>query len=1320
MNKMIRSACLLLSMLGLVLSPRTGAGQCFVQRYWPMHDGDRADYHGCIGDDYAQFSQNSPGSFTLYSSIDGSTAYFQYQGSELWLTAIEDINFEAPIVLLDDRILDMGGSRTSQSFTYYEGFFIDVAATATVSKLGAVTVPAGTYQNSVNLSLRLTLSIPGVVSKTIVISWVLGPGVGAIKQGIYDSNAGFVCWDQLTDGQVDGVPVALLAATSSLTVPKFVQQPKTTLSTNNSLLVLRASASGGALDYQWFKDNLVLSDDGRIAGATTSNLTIYPVSYADAGLYSVRIANTVCSTYSTQAQISVFADVIPPKVSFQTPLSNSRISNSIVQICGHASDNVKIAQVQIWVAGQEAVIASGTTNWCADLLLQPGTNTFFAQSFDLENNPSPVASNNLIYVVSDRLLVSATGQGTLTPNYSNSVLEVGRGYSMSAVGANGHVFANWMLFTNAELCLISTNSKLDFVMQSNLTVQVFFKDVARPSLTITAPAPGARWSNSLFTVRGKAGDNAQIAQVFYRINTNDWDLAATTNSWTNWTAEVTLTPGSNTIRAYVLDAAGNSSLTNSVTFSYVLSAFLTVNINGKGTVTPNYNGQLLEIGRGYSMSATPAPGYAFTNWSGTLTTNKPALGFLMASNLAFTANFVDVQRPTVAITAPLLNQRWSNEVFTLAGKATDNTQVTQVVYRVNTEAWTEASTTNGWTNWTAEVSLTPGTNTIRAYSLDAAGNCSSTNTVAFFYVVQAPLLVDVIGKGTVNPNYNGQLLEIGRNYTMNGTPSAGYAFTNWSGSFTTNKPALTFLMASNLAFTANFVDVTRPTLAITAPLSGQRCSNELFTVSGKAGDNSQLAQVLFRLNTSDWAEASTTNGWTNWLTTVTLTPGTNTIRAYSKDMTGNCSFTNTVTCFYVVRAPLQVEISGKGTVNPNYNGQLLEIGRNYTMNATPAAGYAFRNWSGSQGTNKAALTFLMASNLAFTANFVDVTRPTVAITAPTPGQRWSNEVFVLNGKTGDNTQVAEVFYQLNTNEWAMASTTNGWTNWSAEITLTPGTNIVRAYAVDATGNKSLTNTVSFSYILTAPIVVQTNGKGVLTPNYNGQLLELGRTYSITATPGLGYVFTNWTGSAITNKSVLTFLMASNLSFTANFLDVQRPTITITAPVAGQRWSNSMFMLAGKAADNGQMGPVFYQLNSDDWAPASTTNAWTNWNAQIALQPGTNTVRAFAHDASGNFSFTNQVSFGPMLTLAASRAISSSSSGSADVSGRGVLLLSLDRATGQLTLKLVGNSGQTYVIQSSTNLVDWREVSTLVPTNGVAQLLQPAPGVRIFFRAMTEK
>jgi hypothetical protein len=367
---------------------------------------------------------------------------------------------------------------------------------------------------------------------------------------------------------------------------------------------------------------------------------------------------------------------------------------------------------------------------------------------------------------------------------------------------------------------------------------------------------------------------------------------------------------------------------------------------------------------------------------------------------------------------------------------------------------------------------------------------------------------------------------------------------------------------------------------------------------------------------------------------VTLTPGPNTIRAYALDATGNCSTTNTVTMTYVLSGPLIVGINGKGTINPNYNGKLLEIGKPHSMTATPAAGYAFSNWTDAVGmviTNKTMLSFIMQSNLVFNANFVDIQKPTVTITTPTLNQRWSNAVFTVAGKATDNGQVAQVFYQLNSGDWTSAGTANAWSNWTASVTLTPGPNTIRAYALDATGNCSTTNTVTMTYVLSGPLIVGINGKGTINPNYNGKLLEIGKVHSMTATPTVGYAFTNWTGSITTNKALLSFVMQSNLTFTANFVDIQKPTLTITAPTINQRWSNAVFTVAGKATDNGQVAQVFYQLNSGDWTLASTANGWSNWTASVTLTPGPNTVRAFALDATGNRSTTNTASMTYVMT-----------------------------------------------------------------------------------------
>ena len=195
--------------------------------------------------------------------------------------------------------------------------------------------------------------------------------------------------------------------------------------------------------------------------------------------------------------------------------------------------------------------------------------------------------------------------------------------------------------------------------------------------------------------------------------------------------------------------------------------------------------------------------------------------------------------------------------------------------------------------------------------------------------------------------------------------------------------------------------------------------------------------------------------------------------------------------------------------------------------------------------------------------------------------------------------------------------------------MTPGTNLIAISARDVNGNYSANYAVRLVYVVSAPLAASINGGGAIAPNYNNARLQLGVNYAMTAVPKTGFTFTNWTdgnGNIVTNKPGLKFNMASDLSFTANFLDFSKPALVIRSPTTLSSAANQFYVASGRAIDNAAVAKVLYQINGGDWYPASTTNQWTNWTVTLGVVPGTNLFSAYAVDTSGNLSATNPVKF----------------------------------------------------------------------------------------------
>jgi uncharacterized repeat protein (TIGR01451 family) len=175
----------------------------------------------------------------------------------------------------------------------------------------------------------------------------------------------------------------------------------------------------------------------------------------------------------------------------------------------------------------------------------------------------------------------------------------------------------------------------------------------------------------------------------------------------------------------------------------------------------------------------------------------------------------------------------------------------------------------------------------------------------------------------------------------------------------------------------------------------------------------------------------------------------------------------------------------------------------------------------------------------------DTTAPRVSITTPSAGSRLVTTDIIVNGTASDNKEVARVEVKLNNGVFADAGLTSN-NRYTAVLTAPAGTHTVTARAYDLRGNVSDEVSTRFTYIplrpLTLTITPVDSGTVTIAPNAKLNQLQLGTTYTLTAKPKPGFIWSHWSGPAIhTESETLRFSMTEGLAITANF--VANPYLT---------------------------------------------------------------------------------------------------------------------------------------------------------------------------------
>jgi hypothetical protein len=209
--------------------------------------------------------------------------------------------------------------------------------------------------------------------------------------------------------------------------------------------------------------------------------------------------------------------------------------------------------------------------------------------------------------------------------------------------------------------------------------------------------------------------------------------------------------------------------------------------------------------------------------------------------------------------------------------------------------------------------------------------------------------------------------------------------------------------------------------------------------------------------------------------TITANPSTNDCYVFANWTGGLKPVTNNPYTFTVTKnetltanfALLDYTISTSSS--PAKGGSTLGGGKKgcgteTTLRATAGFGFKFSHWTSSLGSDitNNPYKFTVTDNDQFVAHFADVEPPMVKITAPAVNEKIPAAAFIIEGNASDNVAVAAVYDNLNGAGWELASNIDNFAFWYTYVTLQPNsTNMVTAYAVDTSGNRSATNTVKF-------------------------------------------------------------------------------------------------------------------------------------------------------------------------------------------------------------------------------------------------------------------
>lgn len=517
-----------------------------VQIWFPLNGGDVRSYQFASQTMAEQvFYEGSAGTRTNFRLVDGTTTVQLSSGDGLLrLDGISDvgvvIQFSSGLPILNAATALRGGTLKGTSQFLVGGRVVPggvVSLNSTISLIGPVTVPAGSYLDCRELKWDLRVSIPGNSAALISEAFVLAAQVGPIREAATDANQNFIGWWELISGTVGGFDVQSL---TNRIAPSFTTQPTNrTVLVGQSLELSTAATGNPSPSYQWQRkatgvltwSNLV--ESGTFVGSASPLLEVQNTTTNLSGDQFRCIAtNALGSVTSKVASITVLA---PPSITQQP--TNLTVNAGKPATFNVAASGTPPLSYQWFKGGQKLVGATSKTFTIAaskatDASDYSVTVTNLAGKVGSSNATLTVllpptitqSPTNLTVIVgqSAAFSVSATANATLSYQWRKGAVPIPGATAPTYLIPNtqsGDAGTYSVVVTNVAGSVTSANAILKVLVPPQLTSQptnltVNLGKPATFSVVATGTAPlNYQWFKEGIGITGATSQSFTIAAV---------------------------------------------------------------------------------------------------------------------------------------------------------------------------------------------------------------------------------------------------------------------------------------------------------------------------------------------------------------------------------------------------------------------------------------------------------------------------------------------------------------------------------------------------------------------------------------------------------------------------------------------------------------------------------------------------------------------------------------------------------------------------------------------------------------------------------------